>query len=202
MAKLRRETDTMLSRSTHPPLMLKPAATLRIELLDVKPLVWRRFVVPADIQLPKLHKIIQAVMGWADEHLHQFHFADTVYGVPSDEYQDDPTVSEKGVRLSKALGSGADFEYEYDFGDSWRHRIVVEAMDNPDLALTLPICLAGENACPPEDVGGVTGYADFVEALANPKHEQHNDYRTWVGGIFDPTGFDVNAVNARLWAIR
>lgn len=188
--------------TTRPISMLKPVATLRIELLDVKPLVWRRFVVPADIQLPKLHKVIQAVMGWEDEHLHQFGFGGPVYGTPSDEYQDDPTVSEKGVRLNKALGSSTDFEYEYDFGDSWRHRIVVETIGNPDLAWTLAICLAGENACPPEDVGGVTGYADFLEALADPKHEQHSDYRAWVGGIFDPAGFDVNAVNARLWAIR
>jgi len=122
--------------------------------------------------------------------------------MPSDEYPDDPTQQAKGVRLNKALGSCTEFEYEYDFGDGWRHRIVMEALGAPDLALTLPICLAGENACPPEDVGGVSGYAEFREVLANPKHDQHSDYRTWVGGIFDPVGFDVNAVNARLRAIR
>lgn len=202
MTKLRPETDTM---PADPPIlrfMLKPAATLRIELLHVQPLVWRRLVVPADIQLPKLHKVFQAVMGWDDEHLHQFEFGDTIYGTPSDEYPGDPTLPEKGVRLNKALGSNTEFDYEYDFGDSWRHRIVVEGMGNPELTLTLPACLAGENACPPEDVGGVTGYAEFVEALADPEHEQHNDYRTWIGGIFDPAGFDVNAVNARLWGIR
>lgn len=201
MAKLWPES-VQCQRPTHAMSMLKPAATLRIELLDVKPLVWRRFVAPADIQLPKLHKVIQAVMGWDDEHLHQFAFGGTEYGTPSDEYPDDPTLSEKGVRLSKALGSSTDFEYQYDFGDNWWHRIVVEAMGNPDLALTLPVCLAGENACPPEDVGGTFGYEEFREALADPKHEQHSDYRTWIGGIFDPAGFDVNAVNARLRAIR
>ncbi|MHA6846802.1 plasmid pRiA4b ORF-3 family protein [Ralstonia syzygii] len=182
--------------------MLKLSATLRIELLDVKPMVWRRFAVPADTQLPKLHKMIQAVMGWDDEHLHQFRFGDTVYGVPSDEFPDDATLPEKGVRLSKALGSATEFEYEYDFGDSWRHRIVVEAVTKPDLILTLPACLAGENACPPEDVGGVTGYAEFLDALADPEHDRHKDYRTWIGGIFAPAGFDVNAVNARLRAIK
>lgn len=182
--------------------MLKPAATLRIALHEVKPLVWRRFVVPADIQLPRLHKVIQAVMGWEDSHLHQFDFGGTTYGVLDDEFPDDRTLSEKGVRLSKALGSGTEFEYQYDFGDNWQHRIVVEAMGAPDLLLTLPVCLVGENACPPEDVGGVTGYAEFREALADPKHDQHKDYLAWVGGVFDPTGFDVNAVNAKLWAIR
>lgn len=182
--------------------MLKLSATLRIELLDVKPLIWRRFVVPADTQLPKVHKIIQAVMGWDDEHLHQFSFGSGVYGVPSDEFPDDRMLSEKGVRLSKALGSETEFEYEYDFGDGWRHRVVVEGIAKPDMLLTLPICLAGENACPPEDVGGVPGYTEFLEALADPRHAQHKDYRTWIGGIFDPAGFDVNAVNTKLRAIK
>lgn len=182
--------------------MLKPAATLRIELLDVRPLAWRRFAVPADTQLPKLHRIIQSVMGWEDCHLHQFDFGGTVYGMPSDEYPDDPTLPEKGVRLNKALGSNTEFEYQYDFGDNWRHRIVVEAVGAPDLALSLPVCLAGENACPPEDVGGTFCYAEFLEALADPEHDQHSHYRTWVGGVFDPRAFDVNAVNARLRAIR
>ncbi|KWR84236.1 plasmid pRiA4b ORF-3 family protein [Cupriavidus sp. IDO] len=182
--------------------MLKSVATLRIELLDVKPLVWRRFVVPADIQLPKLHKVIQAVMGWGDSHLHLFNLGGTSYGVLDDEFSDDNALPEKGVRLTKALGSSAEFEYQYDVGDNWQHRIVLEVVGAPDLTLTIPVCLAGENACPPEDVGGVSGYDRFREALADPENEEHLDYRTWVGGIFDPAGFDVNAVNARLRAIR
>ncbi|WP_316157792.1 plasmid pRiA4b ORF-3 family protein [Cupriavidus sp. BIC8F] len=182
--------------------MLKPAATLRIELLDVTPLVWRRFVVPAHVQLPKLHKIIQTVMGWEDSHLHLFDFGGTAYGVLDDEFPDDHTRSEKAVRLDKALGSATQFQYRYDFGDNWRHRLVVEALGAPDLCFTLPICLAGENACPPEDVGSIAGYAEFLQALADPEHRQHSDYRTWVGGIFDPAGFDVNAVNASLRTLR
>ncbi|WER50547.1 plasmid pRiA4b ORF-3 family protein [Cupriavidus sp. WKF15] len=182
--------------------MPKTASILRIELLDVKPLVWRRIVVPVNIQLPKLHKIIQAVMGWEDSDLHLFNIGGTSYGVLDDEFPDDHALPEKAVRLSKVLGSDTEFEYQYDFGDNWQHRIVVEAIGVPDLALTLPVCLAGENACPPEDVGGVSGYDRFREALADPENEEHLDYRTWVGGIFDPAGFDVNAVNSRLRAIR
>lgn len=182
--------------------MLKIAATLRIELLDVKPLVWRRFAVPADVLLPKLHRIIQAVMGWEDEHLHAFDFGGTVYGVPDDKLPDETTLPEKGVRLSKALGTGTEFEYQYDFGDDWRHRIVAEGRGVPDLTLTLPVCLSGENACPPEDVGGPHAYPEFLAAIKDKTHDQHEDYRAWVGGVFDPAGFDVNAVNARLRAIR
>lgn len=95
-----------------------------------------------------------------------------------DEFPDDHALPEKGVRLDKMLGLVTKFEYHYDFGDNWRHRIVVEALGAPDLCLTLPIGLAGESACPPEDVGGVTGYAEFQEALADPEHGQHSDYRT------------------------
>lgn len=181
--------------------MPQAAATLRIELLHIKPLVWRRFVVPADIQLSELHKVIQAVMGWDDAHLHQFDFTGRRYGAPDKDFPDD-MISEKGVRLSKVLGTATEFEYSYDFGDDWQHRIVVESIGNPDHALTLPVCLAGENACPPEDVGGQPGYAEFVEAINDKTSDQYQEYIAWAGGVFDPAGFDVNTVNARLRAIR
>jgi len=182
--------------------MLKLAATLRIELLHVKPLVWRRFVVPADIQLPKLHKVIHSVMGWEDTHLHEFDINGERFGVQDKDVSDEGLRSEKGVRLNHALASDTEFEYRYDFGDDWQHRVIVESIGYPDLALALPVCLAGENACPPEDVGGPHGYAEFLSALGDKTHEQHNDFRSWVGGVFDPVGFDVNAVNARLRTIR
>lgn len=90
--------------------------------------------------------------------------------------------------------------YQYDFGDNWRHRIVAELLGAPDLALTLPVCLAGENACPPEDAGGVSGYDRFREELADPESAEPLNYPAWVRGILDPTGFDANA--SRLRAIR
>ena len=141
-------------------------------------------------------------MGWEDTHLHEFDINGERFGVQDKDGSDDGLRSEKGVRLNHALGSATEFEYHYDFGDDWQHRVIVESVGYPDLALALPVCLAGENACPPEDVGGPHGYADFLAALGDKTHEQHNDFRSWVGGVFDPVGFDVNAVNARLRAIR
>jgi Plasmid pRiA4b ORF-3-like protein len=184
--------------------MAKLSTTLRIELLHIKPLIWRRLVVSADIQLPKLHKVIQAVMGWENAHLHAFDFSGTVYGLPEDGFgfRDDSTLPEKGVRLTKALGTGAEFEYSYDFGDDWQHRIIVESIGSADDVPSLPVCVAGENACPPEDVGGPLGYAEFVEAISDKTSEQYQEYIAWAGGVFDPAGFDVNTVNARLRAIR
>ncbi|WP_354681178.1 plasmid pRiA4b ORF-3 family protein [Cupriavidus plantarum] len=181
---------------------MRASATLRIELQGIHPPVWRRFVVPAEILLPKLHKVIQAVMGWENYHLHQFRFGTAIFGTPSEEFLEDPTRSEKGVRLVNALGTATDFVYEYDFGDGWEHYIHVEAMGESEEVLALPVCTAGENACPPEDVGGAGGYEDFKKALAQPGNPHHAEYRKWIGGVFDPAGFDVNAVNFRLRRLR
>lgn len=97
----------------------------------------------------------------------------------------------------KELGSRGEFEYRYDMGDGWRHRIVIESSPTSwtDEDLPLPVCVAGENACPPEDVGGPFGYARLLEVLADQKHEQHADMMRWIGGVFDPKGFDLNRIN-------
>ncbi len=99
--------------------------------------------------------------------------------------------------MASQLGIRGEFEYRYDMGDGWRHRIVVESL--PPLAevpdMRLPICLAGENACPPEDVGGPPGYALLLEVLTDRRHEQHQDMVRWIGGVFDPKGFDLNRIN-------
>ena len=117
-----------------------------------------------------------------------------------DVYDDDPPRDERRVALDKALGHPARcFEYVYDFGDDWHHAVIVEDQNiriKPDHAGLLVI--DGANACPPEDVGGAGGYADFLEALADPGHEEHESYRTWIGGPFDSTLFHLPAANLRL----
>jgi hypothetical protein len=88
--------------------------------------------------------------------------------------------------------------YEYDFGDSWEHEVVLEKITQSEAGVHYPRCIAGENACPPEDIGGVWGYADFLEAINDPGHEQHEDMLDWVGGEFDPQEFDLDFVNKQL----
>ncbi len=171
---------------------------LRIKLLDIEPAVWRRFTVPADISLDRLHDVIQIVMGWEDCHLHQFAIQDKTYSAyPEDMEQDE---QEATVRLGDLVKrKGATFTYTYDFGDSWEHSIVVESATlgkSPNAPSLL--CLAGERACPPEDVGGPPGYAYYLEALADPKHPEHEELLEWQGP-FDPEDFHLDDVNYELF---
>lgn len=183
----------------------RPAANvrllqLRISLLDVVPLVWRSIVVPETITLPALHDAIQAAMGWYDSHLHEFRTATGSYGNvdPDDPFNDD-MKSERRVRLLKALGPTRTCYYIYDFGDDWQHLVQVEDVLESAARLSKDIrCVAGANACPPEDVGGYHGYDHFVQVMADPDHEEHADCREWVGGDFDPRAFDLPTANARI----
>jgi hypothetical protein len=175
----------------------QPVLQLRIMLEDVHPPVWRRLLVPGSVRLDKLHRMFQAAMGWEDRHLHSFRVGDALFGAQFDEYPDDE-LDEKSVTVASAVGEQHRFEYEYDFGDSWRHEIVVEASWRLPTGLKLAVCVDGQNACPPEDSGGPPGYADLLEVLADPGHEDHDHFRSWVGGSFDPAEFDLGLVNARL----
>ena len=121
-----------------------------------------------------------------------------------DWVDDLPHVDERRVVLQEALGMGTRcFDYVYDFGDDWHHLVLVEDLyaDRPKSAFLVQ-CIGGENACPPEDVGGASGYVDFLAAIADPRHEEHQTYLEWVGGSFDPTRFDRAAVNRALAKIK
>ena len=173
---------------------------LRAELLGVTPLVWRRLLVPASATLGRLHQTLQTAFGWQDRHLHQFAVGTVAFGPRFPDLDVlKPLEDEARARLDRCLPSGIrEFDYRYDFGDDWHVRLVVEERLPGDPDLAYPLCTAGEQAGPPEDVGGPPGYADFLAALANPRHAQHRDYRTWIGGVFDPAGFDLNAINRDL----
>ncbi len=138
-------------------------------------------------------------MGWANTHLHEFAIAGGRYGIV-----DPQLLEDKRFRLKDVLGGEIQgFTYTYDFGDNWVHRISVEQLVPADENTnTWPICLAGANACPPEDVGGTLGYGDFLHAMRDPAHEKHQAMWRWWGGPFDPSGFDVNAANIALRRLR
>jgi hypothetical protein len=137
-------------------------------------------------------------MGWTDSHLHQFEIGGQLYGEP-DEYGEMPIIPETGKKLSAVLGKDVrEFTYQYDFGDNWQHRVVVEQTQSGHPAWSGPLCVAGERACPPEDVGGTHSYQEFLEAISDPDHDEHVHFLSWVGGIFDPEGFDMNSANDRI----
>jgi hypothetical protein len=177
---------------------------LKVTLEHVKPLVWRRLLVPSNIPLHKLHAVLQEAMGWTDSHLHAFSFRDRRIGDISieDGFEEQEVEDERKVRLDELVGPDQVLLYEYDFGDGWLHQVCVEKRLEPDPRLTYPLCVGGARACPPEDCGGPPGYERLLAALKNPSHEEHGQLVTWSGGAFDPEGFDSNRVNAALRALR
>ncbi|HUZ41327.1 MAG TPA: plasmid pRiA4b ORF-3 family protein [Acidimicrobiales bacterium] len=174
---------------------------LRIELDEVAPAVWRRILVPTNVRMSKLHDILQGTMGWTDSHMHAFEVGDARYGTCFDDFPEDE-IDEQQVTVLEALQGHAHFVYEYDFGDCWSHTIKVEDEIRTPKSLRFAVCLAGENACPPEDSGGSGGYERMLEALSDPNNENHDTYLHWIGrDTFDRTAFDIVAVNAALQSI-
>jgi Plasmid pRiA4b ORF-3-like protein len=173
---------------------------LYVELEDIDPLIWRRLLVPATIKLPELHDLLQLAMGWTNSHLHSFTIGKKSFGMADvDDFEELNMLDEKKQILEATLGEDIrEFFYEYDFGDSWRHHIAVKplARANPDWHY--PLCTGGARAAPPDDVGGPPGYEQFLAVIKDPKHEEHDSMLVWIGGAFDPEGFDLNAINRTL----
>ncbi len=168
---------------------------LKVTLQYITPPVWRRFQVRGRTTLAGLHRAIQVVMGWTDSHLHEFVIAGETYGMPDADYE---VKDETEFRLEQVVPiPKLHFTYRYDLGDNWEHILLVEKILPPEPGRLYPRCLAGQNACPPEDVGGHGGYAHFLEAIRDPTDEEHEEYLTWAGGEFDPTAFDLEETNRK-----
>jgi hypothetical protein len=182
----------------------KSVYQLKVTLDDSKPPIWRRILVPENVTLYTLHEILQCVMGWTNSHLHMFTIAGEIYGDPvDDEFGDLDTKNETRHRLNQlSLGEKAKFKYEYDFGDSWEHTILIEKILSAEKGAYYPVCLTGKRACPPEDVGWVWGYETFLQVIVDPQHEEHDEYLEWIGGDFDPDEFDLDKVNEWLRGIK
>jgi hypothetical protein len=173
-----------------------PVYRLKVTLKKVRPPIWRRFLVPSDISLKRLHDCLQAVMPWSDTHMHQFEAKGVCYGVTDHDFGL-KRVSETRTKLHQVLKQPKDrLTYEYDFGDYWLHDVVLEAVLLPGKHDHYPVIEAGKRACPPEDVGGVNGYGLLLEALEDPSDPEHGEMLEWVGETFDPDAFDVVAANA------
>jgi len=174
----------------------------KITLRDSNPAIWRRFETK-DVTLEVLHELIQTAMGWTNSHLHQFEIADARYTDPRfmmDDFDDFGAIDYSGMRVSDLVsehGAILRMGYEYDFGDGWQHEVVLEKVTEPEPGTRYARCIDGERACPPEDVGGVYGFADYVEAITNPNHSEHDDFLEW-NGPFDPAEVDPSQATRRM----
>jgi hypothetical protein len=207
---------------------------LKVSLLGSKPPIWRRLVVPGDLWLDDLHAVIQIAMPWTNSHLHQFVVKSDKPKLTREQvdklrrrgiWPDPESISglrtlsdpafeleyagdETSIRLDAlAPERRTKFVYEYDMGDSWQHQILVEKITEPDPGTTCsPHCLDGERACPPEDCGGIWGYYEMLDAIADEGHEQHEDMLEWLGiddpADFDAKYFDVDAANRALGKLK
>ncbi|WP_198422262.1 plasmid pRiA4b ORF-3 family protein [Gimesia chilikensis] len=166
----------------------------KVTLLGLEPQIWRRIQVQ-DCTLDKLHEHIQTAMGWDNMHLHQFEINGERYGDPDlldDGFGDFVCFDSTATTLCQILPKTKkrfSFKYDYDFGDGWEHEIFFEGQPPLEKNRKYPLCLEGEQACPPEDIGGVWGYAEYLEALDDPQHERHEEFKDWIGP-FDPHKFD------------
>lgn len=182
-----------------------PLYQLKITLKWSKPPIWRRVVARADMPLNRLHDLMQMVMGWTNSHLHHFAAGNTFYGRPDPGFagMGGEELNEKRYTLADlAPAAKKKFIYEYDFGDSWEHEVKVEKILPADAAFQHPVCLAGENACPPEDCGGIGGYYNLLKIMADPKHPEHASTKEWLGDELDAKCFDLNHVNAVLKRLK
>lgn len=155
---------------------------LRVVLRGVEPALARVIDVPASATLPELHDLLQAAIGWTNSHLHQFITPEATYGVeiPGEEVWPEDQRDEADAQLADL---GPRFEYIYDLGDGWIHDVEVLGPGG-----SAPGCVDGHGACPPEDCGGVGGYAKLLDVLANPAHPEHDRMRGWVGNRLRPFG--------------
>jgi len=169
-----------------------------IALVNTDPLVWRRVQVPEHYSFWDLHVAIQDAMGWLDCHLHEFRVAvDSKvgriehFGIPVDDLLGERKVKpDWTVRVSDVVGKvNLPMLYVYDFGDDWHHVVMYEGGARLEPRFAYPRCISGARKCPPEDCGGAHAYAEFLEAICDPKHPRHAELLDW-SGPFDPDDFD------------
>lgn len=173
--------------------MIEPVARLRIELQEIEPKVWRSVDVPLSSTLLALHDVIQVAFGWTNSHLFAFEVADRIYAEPvfDDDVFGQRVYKAAGIRMKSLVERQVErFVYVYDFGDDWRHEISIESVRDGEAHVDYPAFVGGERRCPPEDVGGVGGFMEFLEAVLDPLHEEHGETVTWYGKPFDPHDID------------
>jgi hypothetical protein len=182
-------------------------ARLVVQLDDISPAIRRRIEVPVTMRLNRLHRVMQIVMGWEDYHLYEFRIGRSIrYGEPDPDW-DFPgsgclpaSGASLGDLLARIPGRSKKLTYVYDFGDDWRHTLRLEALVAAEAGVSYPRLISAECACPPEDVGGPWGYANYLAAIGDPAHPRHADMLEWRGEGFDPARVDAAAIQRNLAA--
>jgi hypothetical protein len=192
---------------------------VRVEMVHSVPSIWRQLDVRGSLTLHQVHRVLQTVFDWEDAHLHRFtpddpfaplrpvdgEYPEVLQWIPGPDCEEPGDRPEEDCTLEQllTLGSGAAF-YEYDFGDSWLHRLELVSR-RPVGAATPPALLTGgARRGPLEDSGGLPGYEEIMDALADPAHPGHAEYSAWVAEVtgsnepFDPAALDIPAVNRAL----
>lgn len=183
--------------------MIEAIAVLRIELAYTDPPIWRRVEVPTNASLKIVHDVIQATMGWLDDHLWEFRIGNRCYGEPDSEWPTDNLFWARSIKLQALIDRGVtELPYTYDFGDNWKHVVSIEAVTPAEPGVVYPRYVSGERRGPPEDVGSVEGFYEFAEQIADPRHPQHEEAVAWYVDRyrqpFDPDAIDVTGIELRL----
>jgi hypothetical protein len=174
-------------------------ARLKVTLDDVEPAVVRRIEVPFAIRLDRLHAVLQAAVGWTNSHFWEFRAGDVAWGIPSPGWNDGPMDASKATLQAVLEDTGAKkLSYLYDYGDGWEHTIKIERIVPALPGELYPRLLDATGRCPPEDIGGPPGYFEFLEAMADPQHERHAEFREWYDTDFDPNAVNVVSIERQL----
>ncbi|MCB2181623.1 MAG: plasmid pRiA4b ORF-3 family protein [Desulfobulbaceae bacterium] len=171
---------------------------LKVSLVGMKPPIWRIFLIADSVTLRELHEAIQIVMGWTNTHLYEFVAGRKRYGDLDPDYDEFNTglIDAGSTKFSAVMRKEkSKIKYEYDFGDGWMHDLVLEKKLKFETDQQLPYCLTGRRGCPPEDVGGVWGYQEFLAIYQDEQHPEHNEMVEWAGDYFHPENLDLEEIN-------
>jgi hypothetical protein len=173
---------------------------IKVTLRGARPPIWRRLEVPSAVTLQQLHRVIQEAFGWYGYHLWVFETQLGEFGIPDPELGHRSAASKKLREVGPQAGDRV--RYTYDFGDDWEHDILVESVHAATPGTAYPRCITGRRACPPEDCGGIWGYEELLQILADPTDDEHQDRLEWLGletaDQFDPAAFDLAQINTAL----
>ena len=177
-------------------------ARLRISLDDIRPEIWRVVEIQTSASLKAVHDVIQAAMGWQDYHLWAFDAGGRRYGVIDAEWPIDDLAAAKSTKLASLIKRGiATMTYTYDMGDDWRHTVTIQAVEAGDAKVNYPRFVTGQRRCPPEDVGGLPGFENFLDVIADPAHPEHREVLSWYGRPYNPEDMAEVATKRRIGVI-